>query len=144
MDCDLWYTLLYIHYITFHVVYSVVYTLYHNSTCCKVSIYNKWIVICGILCCIYIISQFTCCKVSIYNKWIVICGILCCIYIISQFTCCKVSIYNKWIVICGIYLLYIQYITIHLLYGVYIQPVDCDLLSLWSIKKDTWIEMKSQ
>jgi hypothetical protein len=107
-------------------------------------------VICGILCCIYIISHSTCCKVSIYNQWIVICGqhvdcvimyiqqntpqitihllyidtiqqvdcdimyipqntpqitihgILCCIYIISQFTCCMVSIYNKWIVICSI------------------------------------------
>jgi hypothetical protein len=44
-------------------------------------------IICGAVCCIYIISQFTCCKVSIYNKWIVICGAVCCIYIISQFTC---------------------------------------------------------
>jgi hypothetical protein len=53
------------------------------------SIYNKWIVICGILCCIYIISQSICCKMSIYNKWNVICGVFCCICIISQSTCCK-------------------------------------------------------
>jgi hypothetical protein len=60
----------------------------------QVSIYNKWIVICGILCCIYIISQFTCCMVSIYNKWIVICSILC---------MCKVSI---------IFLIYCDFISI--------------------------------
>ena len=117
-DCDI---LLYIH--TIHlckvsiynkwivfVVYSVVYTLYHNSPVVliiSVSIYNKWIVICGVFCCIYIISQFTCCKVSIYNKWIVICGVFCCIYHIFVVYCCKV-----WIVIC---MLYIHYITFHLL-----------------------------
>jgi hypothetical protein len=68
-----------------------------------VSIYNKWIVICGVFCGIYIISQSTCCMVSIYNKWIVICGVFCCIYIIPQSTCCKVTVAYS-----VVYTLYLQ------------------------------------
>jgi hypothetical protein len=109
VNCDIMYIQQNIPQITIHLLYidtlqqvncdiicGILCCIYIISqfTCCKVSIYNKWIVICGVFCCIYIIPQSTCCKVSIYNKWIVICGVFCCIYIIPQSTCCKVSIYQ--------------------------------------------------
>jgi hypothetical protein len=93
VNCDIMYIQQSIPQITIHLLYKV--TLQHVDC----------VVICGAVCCIYIISQFTCCKVSIYNKWIVICGVFCCIYIIPQSTCCKVTLYNKWIVICGLFFL---------------------------------------